>query len=916
MPPPPAVPAAEDGGEEPAPQRRPGSPPHPSGDPLLAAKFAVPAVPPTFVARQRLLDRLTEGAQGPLTVITGPAGAGKTTLAASWHEARMAPGPVVWLTVEGDDNAPGMFWAYVLGAFRFHQVPLPDGVGSPSTRGDVDHSLLVRLASELAGLSRPVVLVLDGLERLAARDVAAGLEFVLAHAGPLLRLVVTSRVDPPLPLHRYRAEGRMCEIRGSELAFTPGEAHQLMHHHGLTASEQGVDTLTSRTEGWAAGLRLCALAMQRVDDAEQFTRSFAASRSAVADYLMAEVLDAQPAATQDLLIRTSILGHIHPHLANALTGREDAEWILAGLARANAFVEPIGGTPWYRCHPLFAEVLRAHLRSRRPGLVHRLHQRAARWSADHDRLTEAFEHAAAADDWAYATTLLVDRMVTGRLLTGPDSHRLQRLFSEMPSDLPGSPPALAAAACALARGDTAAGRGHLERAHRDQRAAAAREVTPENRLTYTLLRFLTTGRTDDGEGVAADGCAPYEAFDRLTRTLMGHVPPAKLERHPEIEALRCYARARALLGTGHRAEARGAFLAALSVATSASAQTVRYHCLGALALSEAVDGMLREAETHATQGLAAAEEYGVPLPNRSGMCRVALATVASGRGDLARVRRHLREATASWSPDDPLAAAETAVLRSRAELANGRTGAALSVLDDIPASRDDPLTGEEAARRLAVARSTAHLARGDPVAALSALHGASPGGAAYAVALASAQLAGGDAEGARRLLTGLHRDPGAGPADRVRALLVLTRAAAQDDDLAGASAFLGQALATAQPQLLRGPFLETGPWLRQMLARVPEVAAVHPWLTGRPGSVNGHSTVPARDGRPVLVEHLSRRERDVLRCAAQTMSTEEIAEELYVSVNTVKTHLKSIYRKLSVSRRSEAVRWARETDLL
>ncbi|MDI9885489.1 LuxR C-terminal-related transcriptional regulator [Streptomyces sp. HNM0645] len=906
---------------------------HPSGDPLLAAKFAVPAVPPAFVARQRLLDRLTEGAQGPLTVITGPAGAGKTTLAASWREADLAPGPVVWLTVESDDNAPGVFWAYVLGAFRYHRVPLPDGVGSPSSADNVDHSLIVRLASALTQLPQPVVLVLDGLEHAGVHGVSAELDFLLAHAGPSLRLVLIGRVDPALPLHRYRAEARVCEIRRSELAFTPRETAQLLRCHGLTPSQESVGALTDRTQGWAAGLRLCALAMQSAEDAEHFAQSFAASQNAVADYLTAEVLAAQPAATQDLLIRTSILSHVHPGLADALTGRDDGEHILGRLVRDNAFVEPIGDTSWYRCHPLFAEVLRAHLRSRSPALGGPLHREAARWLDGHDRVTDAIEHAAAADDWPYAAGLLVDRLAAGRLLTGPDSHRLERLFSGMPDGLPGTAPALTAAVCALARGDAAAGRKHLAgvRPHGDD--------TPESLLTRALLLLLTgadtgtanprapasTGDGDDAER-AAEEMDPDQGTpdpDREVRTLTHRVDPDALARHPEIEALRRYGRGRALLATGHRSEAREAFAAALAAATDEHTWTVRYHCLGALALAEAADGLLREAEAHAREGLKAAEEHGIPVDRRTARCHLALASVAADRGDLTAAGRHLAAARTHAPVRDVPAAAEAAVLRSRLELAHGRTAAALSALDDAPVSADGPaVAGGEAAGRIAVARCSVHLVRGDAAAALAALEEAPPGVPALTAASAAAHLAAGDGGQARRLLAGLPAGDRVPPAVRVRAQLLQAQLAAVEGDTAKAATLVAGAVRTARTHGLRAPFTESGPWLRHVLARAPGLADARAWLTGRSGDTErspgggGSGSGDSAAGAPLLVEQLSPRECDVLRCAAEMMSTDEIAAELFLSVNTVKTHLKSVYRKLSVSRRSEAVRRARDAGLL
>ncbi|MFF3686963.1 LuxR C-terminal-related transcriptional regulator [Streptomyces sp. NPDC002187] len=865
----------------------------PTGDPLLAAKFAIPAVPRTHVGRNRLLDRLTEGTKGPLTVVTGPAGAGKTTLAAAWAATRPSPGPVVWLTAEHDDSAPGVFWTYVLGAFHCHQVPLPDSVGIPSHTGDVDHSLLVRLAAELARLPQPVVLVLDGLERVPGRGVASGLEFVLDHAGPQLRLVLISRVDPPLRLHRYRAEDQICEIRGAELAFTRHETSLLLRRHGLSPSPESVGALTSRTEGWAAGLRLCALAMQQADDAEQFARSFAASQNAVADYLIAEVLEAQPAATRDLLVRTSILDHIHPQLANALTAREDAEWILARLVHANAFVEPIGDTPWRRCHPLFAEVLRAHLHSRRPGLVPQLHHQAARWFAGHDRPSEALKHAAAAGDWGYAAALLVDHLAVGNCLTGPDTHRLEQLFSAMPEDLPGVAPALVLAACALARGEAASGGAYLDRAEELLGSTGA----PEERLTCALLRLLVLG--GGGGGGDTDGTAA-EALAARTRDLMEQVAAPQLQRHPEIEALRRYGRACALQLAGRLGDARAAFTEALDVCTAESAPEVRCHCLGRLALAEALGGSLRAAGRHASEGLDTAKAYGVTPTRCPGSCHLALAVVAADQGDLQGARRHLGLAVDAGEAHDPVVAVETAVLHARLELAYGQAGSALDILDAVQG-----IHAGEPAQRMAVARSAVHLARGDAAAAIAALQAGGPVGPAHTVALSAAHLAAGECEEAMRLLASIDGQQDMSVADQVRVRLLEAQAATLDKDASAAVGLLGRAINTARPERLRAPFTDAGLWLRHLLTSTPETADLQSWLTGRPG-----------DAEPLVVEHISPREHDVLLCAAQMMSTQEIAEDLHLSVNTVKTHLNSIYRKLSVSRRSQAVRRAREVGIL
>ncbi|MFI1394306.1 LuxR C-terminal-related transcriptional regulator [Streptomyces sp. NPDC020681] len=882
----------------------------PDGDPLLTAKFAVPAVPRTFVTRRRLQDRLTAGTAGPLTLITGPAGAGKTTLAASWAVQAATPGPVVWLTVEGDDRVPGAFWAYVVAAFRHQHVPLPDDVGTPARPGTVDHSLLARLAAALTRLNHPVVLVLDGLDRAPSREVASGLDFVVSHARPQLRLVLISRFDPLLPLHRYRAEDRICEIRGADLAFNEHETATLLKRHGVAPQDDSVSALTRRTEGWAAGLRLCALAMQSADDPNSFARSFAASQSVVADYLLSEVLDAQPAATRDLLVRTSILERVHPQLANALTGHEDAEWILAGLTRANAFVERTGDTPWYHCHPLFAEVLRAHLRSSRPGLEPQLRRVAARWFADSGRLTEALEHATEAGEWQYAAALTVDHLAIGRFLTGPDAHRLQRLFSGMPVDVAGAAPALVAAARALAQHDAPGCRTQLDRAGEHLRSTAAGAEPPaEALLAEALLRLLA--------GPSAVSSPPPEVLAGQAGDLMAQLAGPRLAEHPELEALRRYGLARALLLAGRLGDARTSFTHAVKSCGPDVTQAVRHRCLGELALVESVTGALGEAERHALQALSVAEKGGMPPAERTGLCHLALATVASEQGDLWGAQRHLGLCADSADTEhDPLCATEHAIIRSGLDLAYGNWREALEAIEAAEKSegetrlsgRGEGPSGPQPpppwpAERRAVARSAVHLACGDPREAISALGDVGSGSPAATVALAAAHLAAGETDRALRLLAPLSNRPDAGTADQVRSLLLQAHAATLAKDFATADGLLAQALSAARPEQLRRPFAEADPWLRHLLERRAELADTYAWLA-------------ETSSGPVLVQRLTDREREVLRFAAQMMSTEEIAVELHLSANTVKTHLKGVYRKLSVSRRGEAVRRAKEFNLL
>ncbi|WP_240134657.1 LuxR C-terminal-related transcriptional regulator [Streptomyces sp. MUM 178J] len=882
----------------------------PGGDPADGARLAVPGLPSAFVRRQRLTRRLTAGAAGPLVLITGPAGAGKTLLAAHWAASSAPPAPVAWLTLEPEDDAPGVFWAGVLTTLGGNGSVRPEAVGSPVHADEVDPSLLARLAAQLSRRTEPVILVLDAYDHISSPEVAAGLQSVLRHAAPGLRLVLTSRSEPLLPLHRYRAASEITEIRGADLAFTPDETARLLRGHGLSLPADAADALTARTEGWAAGLRLSALAARDAADPAGFLAGFEAGHTTIADYLLAEVLGAQPEAVQDLLLRTSVLDRTCPDLADALTGRGDAEGVLADLARSNALVEPIGHG-WYRHHALFAEILRVHLRARHPGLDTELHRRAGRWLGDAGRIDEALPHAAAAGDWEWAATRFVEDLAVGRLFTGLDADRLTGLFSAMPPAVPGLAACLVRAGCALARYDLPGGLEWLRGASGEEAAATE---SAEALISRAFLWALA-GRLTGSAGTART--AVYEVERAALR-----LPEGLRARRPELFALPLAALGSALLWERRLDAARQTLHdagGAIDTAGAAEApETVhpRYEALSRLALVDVLHGLPGPAQAHARQALAVAEQGGLAPRSRTGVAHLVLAAVALDRDDPDAARGELdRAAESSGAHHDPVAASAAALWRSRLLLAEGDPLAALAALDGArpPATaHPSPWVFDHAA----VVRSAALLALDDPHGAVGALGGVSPHDPLCAAASARARLAAGDAGAALALLDALPRGGGrdTGPGIRVRLLLARAETLDRLGDPAGARSVLAQALAAARPDRLRLPFRESGPSLR-LLRRRPDLAWAHAWLGP---AILGGLPAPHQDGdaAPPVLEPLSERERQVLERAAQMLSTQEIADELHLSVNTVKTHLKSVHRKLSARRRGEAVRRARELRLL
>lgn len=879
----------------------------PQGDPFLRTRFAVPTRPATFLRRERLVKHLDQALLTPLTMVNGAAGAGKTLLVADWAAGRDRS--VAWLTTDAVDQRCGMFWAYLLQALRASGAPLPAEVGFPADASRVDHTLLARLASDLSARDRPVIVVLDEYDRVTDPEIAEQLEFVLHHAGRGMRLILVTRTEPVLPLHRYRAAGDMTEIRDAELAFTPEEAAALLELHGLRLPVHAARGLVERTRGWAAGLRLCALAAQQSPDPEIYLKEFEADRTTVADFLLAEVLKRQSPETQDLLLRVSVLERFCPELANALTERTDAESILAGLHRENAFVEYLGHA-WYRLHPLFREILHAHLRVRSPGLEPELHRQAAEWLRRSGSLAESLGHGAAAGDWEFTAGALVDDLAIGQLFTGLRSDDLAELFSRMGPETTSPATDLVRAARELSRCDLDRGLTHLQ--HAEQSLAGAQ--TPAG---------------DDSPGLAAAqlSCALLEALAaRLTGSpgraemaaeaavkLQEEVPTHLLDEHPELNALLLTHLGSTRLWAGRFEDARAALTTVAGCSGGASTALPREESLGHLALIDYLNGWLGKAERKALAAMTETERFSLPQASGSGIGLLVLAAVAVERNELGQAQALLDAAADSHrAMRDPVMEAGRAIATARLLLARGNTQAALEAAE--PAVAADVVSPWAEGYRALVA-STAHLAEGRPETAAEVLQAVPDDQVACAVGAARAQLAAGKPVAAIDLLDRVHPEGRTGPAVTVRASLVRAQAADEAGDSATSRRLVAQALHEARRERLRRPFLEVGPWIRPLLGMVPLRGLAAGWLTPGP-PLHGGPPRPEDQPPAPVVEELSERERDVLQRLAQMMSTEEIAADLYVSVNTVKTHLKSIYRKLAVNRRHDAVRRARELRLL
>jgi LuxR family maltose regulon positive regulatory protein len=870
-----------------------------SGDPMLRSRFAIPDRPPFVVTRPRLLDRLRHS-DAPVTVVVGPPGSGKTQLVASWATAAKASELVAWITLEDDDRACP-FWTVVVEALRDAGLEISPSLAAPTGAAPVERSLLVRLAFELMRLRRPVLLILDGVSDLAGAEWATELEFLLRHTAPLLRVVLIGRWDPPLPTHRYRLTGRLLEIRSADLAFTAKEADKLLALHGVHLSAAKLSSLLEHTEGWAAGLRLFAMALQGRQDADSVVDTITGNEATIAEYFFDEVLRTQPAHVRSFLLDISILDTFTAELAEAVSGRADARGILADLERRNAFVQPTAEfSAVYRFHRLFAELLLAQLLCAAPERLRPLHRCAAAWFAERGQTAEAVSHAVKAADWDTAAAIVVENYEIGRLLIDGRSGRLGTLLHRLPTDRDPPEVALVAGALALSDGLPEDSAHHLRRF----RQAGGQDGSPAAVLSELLLRVMLADAGGTEEEVL--GCVS------AAEHAMAQVPADQLARHPELTVL-------LLAAKGTTQSRQGAVDAAAITFTRAIAHTApgsripRIRCLEHLAVIEAYRGRLGNAERFAKEAVDVAEQCGLEPASRPVTAHAALAWVAMERYDVDGAGHHLRIADQRRRPGtDALTTVAMALVKSRRLQARGELRGAAKLLEE--AAEDDGGTPGWLAREIVLERARLLVTVGRPAHALELIRDLpAPDPPAVRVTHAAALVANGDAQRARELLRPVLGAAGLPSPVAVEAWLVMAAVAAHDGDAEDARRALGHALRHAIPEVQRRVVHQVWAQLRRLLRDDDELAEQHRVLQG-----TAHSGSPpgTPDSGLVLVESLSRRELEVLQGIAAMQPTEEIAARLFVSINTVKTHVRSILRKLSASRRNEAVRRARSLGLI
>jgi LuxR family maltose regulon positive regulatory protein len=740
------------------------------------------------------------------------------------------------------------------------------------------------------------MLVLDDAHLLTHPAILDGLDSLLRGGWTRLHLVLSARTDPLLPLHRYRLAGHMSELRAQELAMTDEEAHALLDEHDVSLSSREFDVLTARTEGWAAGLRLSAMSMEGVDRPGDFLTEFALDQGSIGEYLMNEVLDRQPEDVRRLLIETSFLDEIDADLAEAVTGRSDAGRMLAELSRTNAFVVPLDrGANRFRYHQLFGEILRYLLRRETPERRDELLDRAARWYYEHGLFVEALRLAVDRKDWDRAAAMVVrggfaHAFVSQRSIGGVTPSDLAAHGDERTADV-----TLARAALHAAAGDAAEAEQEL--------AEFRREFDPEPdhdiSLTETLTELLvarTQHRTRDLEVIASGVAEDPEVDSALLAAV-----------HLEEGSAHFWA--------GHYDAAEESFALALEQASIASDPQLELRCICQLALFHAYWGRLRACQSDEDHAFALSRDNpALTVPTSLHLARVVRAIC---QADFRTALRSLRQADIAAKEEiDTDVRAAVPVLRGMLLAHLGQAGPAQSVL-----SRSDSALAAILADLQAATLTDIDISLGRQNAAAKRLRTAGPSthAAASAVALARAYLALGelrDAEDAARVIL-TSSETSATRTVVVEALIVQAQVAAARNDETRAVESLVRACELSSGEIVL-PFARVADDFESARSRHASLRGLWPAAPAH-GSAVALDEADDQDASAAAVrlpDPLTERERTVLRWLSTTMSTSEIAEEMCLSVNTVKTHIAAIYRKLAAARRRDAVLKARTLELL
>jgi LuxR family transcriptional regulator, maltose regulon positive regulatory protein len=865
-----------------------------------------------LLAREDLLQMLDRAVTRRVTVISAPPGSGKTSLLRAWAEGSTNRRRVAFVSVDRDEEHAQRFWCAVLDAIRSPADSIDRETEPVATVALDADQVLDRVVSEIAGQVEPVVLIVDDLHELRSADALAQLEHLLAVLPSSARVVLSSRRDPPIRLHRLRLADEVAEIRAGDLRFTERETRELLAASGIDLSDAGAAALYQRTEGWAAGLRLAVISLRGHPEPERFVAEFSGTDRAIGEYLMAEMLERQPRGVQSMLLRTSLVDRMNGELADLLAGRSGSEQMLLELEDANAFVVSLDAQrTWFRYHHLLGDFLRLELRRTSADEGPDLHRRAARWFGDQGDIVEGVRHTIAAGDWPDAARMLADHLFS-LTLDGQEGTiaGLLRLFPEGASaDHPDL--ALAHAATQLAQGrlEEAAAQLALAESHVESAAPARRR-----RLTVAIasLRLALARRSGQFEEV-------IEQVNLLDVSIANE-STGPIAMSSELRGVALMNLGIVEMWSGRLADAERHLSEGASLAKAIGRPYVEVACRAHRCFPSKLVSVAAARE-RGREAVALAERYGfgdrpmlAPALGYAGGMAIWMGEFDEG----GRWLRHAWDVAETCS--DP--AVEVLLHLSTGMLHAGR-GQHQSALGEfaLAAETQSLLTGVHAlAPRITgwLAATQARLGMLDDARATLIGFSAEPErrGAIHN-ARAVICMADGDPAAALDALREV-RDlaPGLVPAfTLVESHLLAGTAHLQLGDRIAAAAAAEAALAAAEPDRLIFPFAMTG--AAELLDALPRHATAHGALLADIVDLLRGDRAPSVDRhRQLQPEELSPSELRVLRYLPTNLTRPEIARELYVSVNTVNTHIRNIYSKLGARDRSSAVQRAREFRLL
>ena len=861
-----------------------------------------------LIARDDLVACLDRASAGKVTTISAPAGSGKTTLLRAWAGRPGRAHRVGFVQVRRDEQDAQVFWLALLNAVRRSSGTTSEA--EPSTAApDFDvRTLADRVFSELARQRDRVVIVIDDLHELNSPASLAQLTRLLANLPPNVHAIVAMRHDLRLRLHQLRLAGELAEIRGADLRFTERETRELLAASGIALSAAGSALLYQRTEGWAAGLRLAALSMAGHPDPERFIAEFSGSDRTVAEYLIAEMLERQPDDIQNLLLRTSLLDQVNGALADLLTGWPGSERILLSLEDANAFVVSLDPErTWFRYHHLFGDLLRLELRRRLPEAVPVLHRRAAEWFSRHGRFADAIRHTQAAGDWPDAARLLAEHSF--RLTMDGRAQTVRALLRAFPRGADYPELALVRAGHSLAGGRLDEVAAHLAVAE-----AHAGKTTPDRqgrlRTAIASLKLSLATRRGDLAGVTEQArCLASQVTVQSDEdiTLGNDLRAVALMNLGTVEASLGLASAELHLMEG------------AVLARKIGRPYLEVRCLTQLGSSSKIRSFAIT-RGRCEEAIALAERHGWGTEWIVAPALVSLAAAMVWTGEFDEAERWLQRAAcamqADTGPDIRL------LLHHTTGMLKAGRGLNHEALEEFSAAGylQSQLQGSHAMAGQVTGWILATRARlgmsGEDSAALAALGDELAGSGELGNARAVICLAQGDPakslDAVRDVLDGTA--PVIGYVTVVEANLLAGLAYRELGNQRAANQAAERALALAEADRLVLPFAMTDS--RELLEALPSHETAHAALLTDILDVLHGSPVASREDSAGLAEELSPGELRVLRYLPTNLTRPEIAGELSVTVNTVSTHLRSIYAKLGANDRSAAVHRARELRLI